>query len=167
MLLDARNPAFRLAGEADAETLLPLMREYYAFDRHAFDESLARGALLGLLRDPSRGRAWLILDGPTAVGYIVLTFGYSLEFLGRDAFLDEFYLRESYRGRGWGREILQLVEETARSFDVRAIHLEVTRHNTSALEFYRKQGFADHEHCLMTKWIERRFAKPASNRSAM
>lgn len=142
------------------------MREYYAFDRHAFDENLARGALLGLLGDPSLGRVWLILDGRTAVGYIVLTFGYSLEFLGHDAFIDEFYLRETYRGRGWGREALQLVEEAACRFDVRSFHLEVTRHNTSALAFYRKPGFADHEHFLMSKWIERRFAKPASNRNS-
>jgi GNAT superfamily N-acetyltransferase len=42
-----------------------------------------------------------------AVGYIVLTFGYSLEYLGRDAFIDEFYLRESYRGRRWGRRTLE------------------------------------------------------------
>jgi hypothetical protein len=30
----------------------------------------------------------LVLDAETSVGYIVLTFGYSLEFLGRDAFID-------------------------------------------------------------------------------
>jgi hypothetical protein len=38
------------------------------------------------------------------VGCVVLTLGYSLELLGRDAFIDEFYLREVYRGRGWGRQ---------------------------------------------------------------
>jgi diamine N-acetyltransferase len=92
------EPCFRVATDSDVDVLLPMMREYYAFDGHAFDEFRARTALLTFLREPSFGRAWLICDGQKPVGYIVLTFGYSLEFLGRDAFIDEFYLRPSHRG---------------------------------------------------------------------
>jgi diamine N-acetyltransferase len=95
------EPAFRMAVESDAELLLEFMQAYYAFDGHAFDRGKARVALLPLLRDANFGRAWLILDYDAPVGYAVLCFGYSLEWLGRDAFVDEFYLREEYRGRGW------------------------------------------------------------------
>jgi len=136
------------------------MREYYAFDGHAFDESKARAALLTFLRDNSLGWAWLICDGEAAVGYIVLTLGYSLEFLGRDAFIDEFFLRESHRGHGWGRQAVEFVEQFARAHGVHAIHLEVVRSNPGALAVYRKLGFRDREHYLMTRWIEREFLKP-------
>jgi GNAT superfamily N-acetyltransferase len=138
------------------------MREYYAYDGHAFDEPKARTALLDFLRDPLLGRAWLIYDEETPVGYIVLTLGYSLEFVGRDAFIDEFFLSESHRSRGWGRKTMDFVEDFARSLGVRAIHLEVVRSNRNALEVYRKLGFHDHEHHLMTKWIEREFSKPGN-----
>jgi len=84
------------------------------------------------------------------VGYIVLCFGYSLEYLGRDAFIDEFYLIESHRGRGWGRKTLEFVRAQAQLQNVRAIHLEVVRRNTAAREFYRKLGFKDHDHYMMT-----------------
>jgi len=94
-------PTFRIAADSDADFLLGMMQEYYVYDGHAFDRSRARAALLTFLREPSFGRAWLICDGEVAVGYIVLTFGYSLEYLGRDAFIDEFFLRESHPGRGW------------------------------------------------------------------
>jgi hypothetical protein len=40
--------------------------------------------LTGLLRDPALVRVWLVCAEETVVGYIVLTFGYSLELLGRD-----------------------------------------------------------------------------------
>ena len=136
------------------------MREYYAFDGHVFDEPKARAALLTFLRDSSLGRAWLIYDQQTPVGYIVLTLGYSLEFLGRDAFIDEFFLAETHRGRGWGRKAMEFVEDYARSQGVRAIHLEVVRSNRNALEVYRKLGFRDREHHLMTKRIEGGFKKP-------
>lgn len=153
-------PTFRIAADSDADFLLGVMQEYYVYDGHAFDRSRARAALLTFLREPSFGRAWLICDGEVAVGYIVLTFGYSLEYLGRDAFIDEFFLRESHRGRGWGRETLNFVEEQARAAGVRSIHLEVVRSNTRAKDVYRRAGYTDHEHYLMSKWIERGFAKP-------
>jgi len=156
------EPSFRLATEDDATLLLELMREYYAYDGHAFDPPKARLALLAFLREPSFGLAWLICEDSTPVGYIVLTLGYSLEFLGRDAFIDEFYLRESHRGRGWGSRALAFVEAEARRFDVRSIHLEVVRQNTAAKEVYRKSGYLDHDHYLMSKWIEPRFPKPGS-----
>jgi len=144
------QPAFRLATPADSERLLDLMRAYYVFDGHHFDQKAARAALLGLLKNPAFGLAWLILDSDTPVGYVVLCFGYSLEYLGRDAFLDEFYLIESYRGRGWGRTALEFACREARLHQVRAIHLEVVARNSAALEFYRKFGFKDHGHHLMS-----------------
>jgi hypothetical protein len=79
------EPQFRLALESDACTLLRFMREYYIFDGHGFEESKAHVALMPLLRDTNLGCAWLILDGGGAVGYVVLCFGYSLEWMGRDA----------------------------------------------------------------------------------
>ena len=147
---DIVQPEFRLATPVDAELLLDFMREYYAFDGHHYDRERASSALLALLETPSFGLAWLVLDSGKPVGYIVLCFGFSLEYLGRDAFIDEFYLIESHRGRGWGRKTLEFVVEQARQHDVRAIHLEVVRRNAAALEFYRKFGFEDHGHHLMS-----------------
>jgi GNAT superfamily N-acetyltransferase len=157
------EPSFRFATDNDAGILLEMMREYYAFDGHAFDPERAPVALLAFLREPSFGRAWLICDDSIPVGYIVLTLGYSLEYLGRDAFIDVFYLRESHRGRGWGKRALVVVEAQARALEVRSIHLEVVRQNAGAKEVYRKSGYADHNHYLMSKWIELGFPNPASD----
>jgi GNAT superfamily N-acetyltransferase len=154
------EPSFRLAGESDADTLLPFMRDYYAFDDHAFDAPKARAALTTLLRDPQLGRAWLILDGDQPVGYIVICFGYSLEWLGRDAFIDEFYLREEYRGRGWGSKTMAFVEEAACALNVTTLHLEVVKQNAAALQVYRKIGFKPHRSTFLSKWIAKDFSKP-------
>lgn len=151
---------FRLAAEPDADTLLVFMREYYAFDGHGFDVDKARVALTALLCDPHLGLAWLILDGDNPVGYIVLCFGYSLEWLGRDAFVDELFLREAYRGRGWGRAAMAFLEDAAREAGVRALHLEVVRENAAALEIYRRTGFQEHESTFLSKWIARNASKP-------
>ena len=149
-----------MAGESDAGLLLRFMREYYIYDGHGFDEPKAHVALMALMRDANLGLAWLILDGAGAVGYVVLCFGYSLEWLGRDAFVDEFYLLEEYRRRGWGRKTMEFVEEAARSAGVRTLHLEVVHENTAALQVYQKLGFVEHESTFLSKWISQDLSKP-------
>jgi ribosomal protein S18 acetylase RimI-like enzyme len=72
---------------------------------------------------------------------------------GRDAFIDEIYIRESHRGKGIGAKVIKFVEETCRSLEVQALHLEVERANTRAQAFYRKIGFQGHNRYLLTKWI--------------
>jgi ribosomal protein S18 acetylase RimI-like enzyme len=89
------------------------------------------------------------------VGYVVLTLGFSFEYRGRDAFLDELYLEEKSRGRGIGRKAMEFAEGMARELGVNAVHLEVSRDNDAGLELYRRAGYADHDRCLMTKWLIR------------
>ncbi len=154
------DPQFRLAVEGDADLLLGFMRAYYAFDGHGFDHEKARAALISLLRNPDFGRAWLILDGSDPIGYVVICFGYSLEWLGRDAFVDEFYLHENYRNRGWGKTTMRFVEDAAKELGIRALHLEVMKGNAAAMHLYRKLGFEPHSSTFLSKWVETRFSKP-------
>jgi GNAT superfamily N-acetyltransferase len=150
------KPTFKLAETFDLETILQLMREYYNFDHLDFHEYLARTALEQLVKDNSLGRVWLIQVEDEAIGYAVLTLGYSLEYRGRDAFVDELYIRESYRDRGIGTETLKFIETNCYTLGIRALHLEVERNNTKAQSTYRKFGFEDRDRFLMTKWISLR-----------
>ena len=131
-----------------------MMREFYEHERIEFVERDARAALRQILSDVSLGRVWLIESGPEAAGYLVLTLGFSLEFKGRDAFVDEVYLRAEFRGRGLGKRALRFAEEACRELGARALHLEVGRENAAARELYRRSGFTEHDRHLMTKWVQ-------------
>ena len=141
----------RPATVGDLDGLLPLLRDFYAEDRHPFDASAVRAALEGLVRNPTLGRAFLIEDGDALAGYLVVTFGYSLEFRGRDAFLDELYVAPAHRGRGLGREALRVAEACCLEAGARALHLEVRHDNEAAQGLYRSWGFGDRENYLMSK----------------
>ena len=156
----ADGPQFRVAKASDAELLLDFMQAYYAFDGHGYDREKARAALIALLQNSDFGCAWFILDGDSPVGYAVLCFGYSLEWLGRDAFVDEFYLREDYRGRGWGRAAMAFIENEARRVGIRVLHLEVVQQNAKALELYRGLGFREYHSTFLSKWIDPDSSKP-------
>ncbi|HEV2802008.1 MAG TPA: GNAT family N-acetyltransferase [Pyrinomonadaceae bacterium] len=144
---------FTLADTSDTDQLVELMREFYAFDHIAFDEAAARRALAQILSDRRFGLVNLIHMGARTAGYLVLTFGFSLEFHGRDAFVDELYLRASFRGQGIGQASIDFAVEVCRAEGIAALHLEVERDNQRAQALYRRAGFRDHDRYLMTKWL--------------
>jgi ribosomal protein S18 acetylase RimI-like enzyme len=144
--------SFKVAQNSDIDQLISFMQAYYDYDHIPFDEARARNTLGTMIADPACGYAWLIYRDNRVVGYVVLALGYSLEF-GRDAFLDEIYIQEAYRGQGIGTKALTFVEGTCRELGVQALHLEVEQENIKAQEFYRKMGYEDHHRFLLTKWV--------------
>jgi ribosomal protein S18 acetylase RimI-like enzyme len=145
------NPTFKAADRSDVEILLWLRRAFCRHEHLPFADGASRTALENLLADGSLGKVWLIHLGGAAAGYIVLTFGYSLEFDGRDAFVDELYVEEGYRGRGIGGLALRLAADTCQTMGIRALHLEVDRENHRARAVYGKAGFEDRNNHLLTK----------------
>jgi GNAT superfamily N-acetyltransferase len=144
---------FRVAGPNDLETLLPLVREFWAIERLPFALEPVRRALAGILANPDCGRVLAIELQSRPIGYLVLTLGYSLEYLGRDAFVDELYLREAHRGRGIGTLALARAAELCAELGAGALHLEVDHVNPRARALYERNGFAVHERALMTRMI--------------
>ncbi len=144
---------FRRARAGDVDAIVAMMRGYYAQDGYTFVEAEARAAALMLIDDASLGRLWVTCDDEAVVGYVAVALGFSFEYRGREAFVDELLIAESHRGRGLGREALEVAEAYCREAGVNALHLEVEGHRENALELYRRFGFADHERYLMTKWL--------------
>jgi ribosomal protein S18 acetylase RimI-like enzyme len=144
---------FRPAVREDEQALLRMMRLLAEQEPGAyfFDEPTVREVLREFLASPDLGHAWVFFEDEIPVGYIALTFGYSFEYHGRDAFIDELYIEPQYRRKGIGRRAMQFVEERARELGVNAIHLEVDQGNDPAAELYRRAGYDDHSRFLMTK----------------
>jgi GNAT superfamily N-acetyltransferase len=141
------------AGANDTDELLALMRGFYAEEKYPFDEARTERALPAMLANPFYGAAWVFrLDG-RAVGYLVVTHGYSLEFGGRDAFVDEVYMIPEMRGRGLGAMALGIAEEHCRRNGIGALHLEVERENPRARALYERSGYKAHNRYLMTRWL--------------
>jgi ribosomal protein S18 acetylase RimI-like enzyme len=149
------DASFRVAGPNDLETLLPLVREFWAIERLAFVEPEVRRALAGLLANVHFGRMVLFERAGAPIGYYALTLGYSLEHLGRDAFVDELYVREAHRGQGLGTRALAHASAQCVELGVRFLHLEVDHVNPRARALYERNGFAPHARALMTRRIAR------------
>ena len=145
---------FRPATQADIDTIVGMMAEYYAEDGYPFVDVDARESLLELIAGEELGRLWVAESEGKVLGYLAVTLGFSLEYRGRDAFIDELFIAESGRGQGLGREAMTIAEAYCREVGVKALHLEVERHREPALSLYRRVGFEEHDRYLMTKLLE-------------
>jgi len=138
---------FRFATPDDLAPLLRMHLEFYEEEHYPVDARCSEHALRELIAHPDFGRIVLIDD----VGYFVLAFGFSIEFGGRDAFLDELYVAPHARNRGLGTAAIDEAERVCREHDIRALHLEVEFVNESAKRLYSRRGFDAHTRQLMTK----------------
>jgi diamine N-acetyltransferase len=149
------EPQFHAAKPDDLPRVLRLMQDFYEETDAVFHADAAGRAVAALTNDPSLGRLFLIETDAGTAGYVVLTLGFSLEFLGRDAFVDELFVATPHRGRGLGLLALRFLETIAAELGVAALHLEVGSDNEAALGLYRRAGFEDRRHRLMTKLLTR------------
>lgn len=144
------------ASAQDIDTLLPMMFDFNQGELIEVDPQALRPALARLLADEALGRVWLFQSGAGTVGYAVLTFGYDLEFAGRDAFITEIYLCPGARGKGFGRVVLAKIEAAAADLDTRAIHLMVRPENHPAVALYASAGYASPPRTFLSKTLFRK-----------
>lgn len=140
----------RAAELADLEVILPRTLALNAHEGIEVGLPELRAALAKLLDDRSLGGVWIVEDAGTPVGHAVVTFGYDLEFAGRDAWLTEFWIDETARGRGAGTVALALLDTELRALDVAAYHLQV-RSDNPALRLYERHGFSRIPRLLLTR----------------
>jgi ribosomal protein S18 acetylase RimI-like enzyme len=136
----------RRATPDDLPLLLPRTRALQDHESIPISDEALEAALRRLLDDTSLGGAWLIV-ADDIVGYAIVTFGYDLEFGGRDAYLTELFVDEAARGHGAGTAALALLDPELRALGVRALHLQV-RPDNHATRLYERAGFA-----VVPRWI--------------
>lgn len=135
----------RRATVEDEQLLLALIAEFYQVDGHDYDEAKLSAALPALLKDDCHGVIWMI--GEPEIGYAVVTWSYSLESGGRDALLDEIYLRE--RGSGLGSRALRAILDDCLERGLSRMFLETERHNARVRDFYARAGFTEEDSIWM------------------
>ena len=134
--------SLEIAGPSQLGDLLPLVAAYHHFEQISLSADIRKKSVERLLNDGTLGEIWLIMKTDLVIGYIVVCFGYSIEFGGREVFIDELYIEPPERGMGVGAEVIGRLKELMRTHDVVAIQLEVGQQNDRAKSLYVKSGFS-------------------------
>jgi hypothetical protein len=146
------SAALTLGTPEHLEKLLAMVTAFHEEAGIALSPDARRAGVAPLLDGIPHGVAYLIGPPRSPIGYIIITFGWSLEFGGMDGFIDELYIRPGVRGRGVASETLQSLPRALGDAGLTALHLEVDTSNDSARRLYTRAGFVKRENYqLMTR----------------
>ena len=130
----------RSATLQDAELLAQMIRELAEFEQELAQVSIGAEDLASDgFGDSPRFRAIIAEWGGLPAGY-ALFFGYYSTWAGRGIFLEDLFVRESFRGRGIGQGLLAKVARIAVDDRCYGIHWEVLRWNQRAIDLYANLG---------------------------
>lgn len=141
-----------LAGATDLDRLLPMVAAFHVEEGLNTTPEARAAAVAPLLEGSPHGAIWMVGPKMAPVGYIAISFGWSIELGGMDGFVDEFWIREKVRGRGMGGEVLRLLVANLASANLKALHLEVAVDNTDAARLYARAGFRRRDAYKLMTW---------------
>ena len=140
---------FKEATFLDIDVLIQLMPIYYQHDHLEFNSEKAHESLEVFVSNPDLGQIWLIQDHSLTVGYMIMTYGFSFECAGREAYIDELLVLAEQRGKGIGTAAIQYAASHAKKIGIKLIRLEVTKTNPEAMKLYLRSGFQDWDRTLL------------------
>ena len=134
---------------ADIEVITQMMQNFYAIDNYPMDIEVAKTLFQEFITHEHLGKSWLIYSENEIVGYIILTFIFSFEYGGKIAFVDELFIKETARGKGFGKEAIQFIQQEVPKLSLKLLYLEVEPHNENAQKLYLAHDFELHNRKLM------------------
>ena len=144
--------ALTLATPDHADRLMAMVAAFHAEEGLKVTDAMRNAAIAPLLEGSPHGAAYLIGPPRAPIGYVIVCFGWSVEFGGMDGFIDEIYVRPGVRGRGIASDVLTRLPQALAGAGLKALHLEVDAGNDTARRLYTRAGFRMREgYHLMTR----------------
>lgn len=144
--------ALHLARPEDLDRILALSTACHSelgIDR---DDDGRRAGLQPLLDGMPQGAIYLIGPARAPLGYVVLSFGWSLPLAGMEARVEELYIRPPVRGRGIATEVLGSLPRALAQAGVKAIHLHLSAASDRARDLFARARFREEDGTrLMTR----------------
>lgn len=130
----------RPATVRDAALLRAMIRELAEFEKYVDLVAIGEQELIrDGFGDHPLFRALIAEWDSQPAGYAVV-FDYYSTWGGRGLFLEDLFVRESYRGYGIGKALLAMVARMAVEEKCYGVHWEVLDWNEKAIEFYKGLG---------------------------
>ena len=134
---------------SDISIITKMMQDFYAIDNYPMDVEVAKKLFQEFISNEHLGKSWLMYSENEIVGYIILTFIFSFEYGGKIAFVDELFIQETARGKGFGKEAIQFIQQEVPKLSLKLLYLEVEPHNENAQKLYLAHDFELHNRKLM------------------
>lgn len=140
--------------EEHLEPVLEMVRKFYQSNAvsHSVPEAIIYRAFEEAVSGSGRLDGYVILEDGTVKGFAYVTSFYACETGGECIMLEEIYLDESCRGKGYGTQFFDFLFKAYPS--AKRFRLEVTERNEKARKLYERIGFQGLEYEQMIKDVQ-------------
>ncbi len=128
----------RKAVEADFTEVLEMIKALAAFEGH--DGEVTNS--VEQMRAEQEHFRCVVAEADGAIVGMALWFFYYESWVGRILFLNDMWIKEEYRNKGIGSELMQKIFDAAKEERCKMVRCQVYSWNTPALELYKKLGAA-------------------------
>lgn len=136
------STAIALATEADTGRVLSLMQRYHEEAGLPHDDAHRLAAVAPILGGNPLAAIWLIGPARAPLGYVFVSFGWSVAHGGMVGWLEEAFIRPSVRSRGIGTEIVHIVALSLSKAGMKAMHARLPDSAERASGFCKRCGFS-------------------------
>lgn len=107
---------------------------------HKIDQAAMKTTFHTAIEGSPYMRGLMLMEEDKAIGYVLLSFTYSNEVGGMVVWVEELFLKEDYRRKGYGKQVFSWLKETYKT--AKRFRLEVTEENKGAKRLYQSLGFS-------------------------
>ena len=137
------SAALTLAKPEDLDRLDSLVGACHQEIGHDMDAGHRRSGLQHALADSPHAAAYLIGPARAPVGYVMLSFGWSLERVGHHCTVEQIYVRSGVRGRGIASEVLSKLTGMLKSTGIRTVYIQSSEDDSKSKRLFRRAHFKD------------------------
>ena len=145
-----------LEDKKDWVRLNKLFIEYEYKDENVWNSPLKFGNLeedFELILNNTSTILFAIIEEEKMIGFMNIQCFYSIWSHGKVFFLDDFFIEENFRRKGYGEKALKDLQKYAKKSGIKRIQLMAENTNPRAIEFYRKHKFNEQEIHLFLKYL--------------
>ena len=146
----------RLEDKKDWVRLNKQFIEYEYKDENVWNSPLKFGNLeedFELILNDTSTILFAIIEEEKMIGFMNIQCFYSVWSHGKVFFLDDFFIEENFRGKGYGEKALKDLQGYAKKIGIKRIQLMAENTNPKAIEFYKKHKFNEQEIHLFLKYL--------------
>ena len=131
----------KLATPDQRDIIIEMINELWTYDDIAADRDNINRAVDLVFSQPDLAEIHLLYEGDKVAGYFILVPSFGIEYGGLYVTLDELFVREPFRRRGLGRQIINFVLDRCREQGWLVVEAMAFQENETAQYFYGAHGF--------------------------
>ena len=131
---------FRFANEADCRLILKFIRSLAKYEKMSDEVVADEDVLREWIFEKKKAEVIFVMDGEKEVGFALFFHNFST-FLGRAGiYLEDLYVRPSYRGKGYGKALLRKLAQIAVVRGCGRLEWACLDWNRPSIDFYKSLG---------------------------